>query len=269
MTFDSGLRARHLLIGLCGALVGVVVVVSAIGRLAGAADIRDALSGADMWSLVGCAIGQLLVFAGYAGVLRRAIATNEGPRLPVGVSVQLALASFAATQLFAFAGVAGLAVVYWALRRVGRDRHQAAVVLIGLNTCVYLVFAVIAWLAAGAALIADQAPVAMTLPWLIGVPVLFVAARWFTARHASMDGRRRPRERCDRRWRQASPPQRGHVTGWRTPTAGRCCAGPLAIGPATSSVCGRRCTLSALRPSWLPSSPPTPPGTSPRRCRFL
>jgi uncharacterized membrane protein YbhN (UPF0104 family) len=179
--FDSGLRARHIAIGLFGAVVGVVVVVSSIGRLAGFADIRDALSGATGWWLVFCAVGQLLVFAGYAGMLRRAIGTDGGPQLPVGVAVRLALASFAATQLFAFAGAAGLAVVYWALRRVGRGRSDATVVLIGLNTCVYLVFAVIAWLAAGAALVADRAPVAMTLPWLIGVPMLFVAARWFTA----------------------------------------------------------------------------------------
>jgi len=181
VTFDSGLRARHLAIGLCGAVVGVVVVVSSIGRLAGFADLRHALAGADARWLVFCAVGQLLVFAGYAGVLRRAIATDGGPQLPVSVAVQLALASFAATQLFAFAGVAGLAVVYLALRRAGRDRHDSAVVLIGLNTCVYLVFAVIAWLASGAALMADAAPVAMMLPWLIGVPALFVAARWFTA----------------------------------------------------------------------------------------
>jgi uncharacterized membrane protein YbhN (UPF0104 family) len=93
----------------------------------------------------------------------------------------LALASFAATQLFAFGGVAGLALVYWVLRRVGCDRREASVVLIGLNTCVFLVFGLIAWLAAGFALASAQAPLAMILPWLFGVPALVIAADWFTA----------------------------------------------------------------------------------------
>ena len=97
------------------------------------------------------------MFIGYAGVLRRAIAVDDGPHVEVGFSVRLALASFTATQLFSFAGVAGLAVVYWALRRLGRDRDGAAVVLIGLNTCVYLVFGVIGWIAAAAALLTGEA----------------------------------------------------------------------------------------------------------------
>jgi uncharacterized membrane protein YbhN (UPF0104 family) len=74
-----------------------------------------------------------------------------------------------------------LAIVYWALRRLGRDRQDAAVVLIGLNTCVYLVFGVIGWSAAAAALVTGLAPPGMTVPWLIGIPVVLAAARWFTA----------------------------------------------------------------------------------------
>jgi uncharacterized membrane protein YbhN (UPF0104 family) len=159
----------------------VVLIVTAVGRLAGFSDVRDTLSGADPVWLLGCAIGQMLVFTGYAGVLRRAIAIDGGPRVEIGFSVRLALASFAATQLFSLAGAAGLAIVYWALRRLGRDRDNAAVVLIGLNTCVYLVFGVIGWLAAGAALLTGEAEAGITVPWLIGIPVVLAAARWFTA----------------------------------------------------------------------------------------
>ncbi|HEX6659808.1 MAG TPA: lysylphosphatidylglycerol synthase domain-containing protein, partial [Ilumatobacter sp.] len=138
-------------------------------------------SGADPVWLVGCALGQVLVFTGYAGVLRRAIAVDGGPPVHVGFSVRLALASFAATQLFSLAGVAGLAMVYWTLRRLGRERQDAAVALIGLNTCVYLVFAAIGWIAAAAALLTGQAGPGMTVPWLIGIPIVMVAAWWFTA----------------------------------------------------------------------------------------
>jgi uncharacterized membrane protein YbhN (UPF0104 family) len=181
MTPEPRLRIRHVTIGLLVAVVGVVLVVTAIGRVAGFGDVRDTLSGADPVWLLGCALGQVLVFVGYAGVLRRAIAVDDGPHVEVGFSVRLALASFAATQLFSFAGVAGLAIVYWTLRRLGRDRQGAAVVLIGLNTCVYFVFGVIGWLAAAAALLIGEARPGMAVPWLIGIPVVLTAARWFTA----------------------------------------------------------------------------------------
>ena len=117
MTPAPGLRVRHVALGLLVAILGVVLVVTAVGRMAGFGDVRDTLSGADPVWLVGCAMGQVLVFTGYAGVLRRAIAVDGGPHVQVGFSVRLALASFAATQLFSLAGVAGLAMVYWTTNR--------------------------------------------------------------------------------------------------------------------------------------------------------
>jgi uncharacterized membrane protein YbhN (UPF0104 family) len=181
MTQEPRFGARHVAIGLLVAVLGVALVVTGVGRLAGFGDLRETLAGADPVWLFGCALGQVLVFAGYAGVLRRAIAVDDGPRVDVGFSLRLALASFAATQLFSLAGVAGLAIVYWALRRLGRDRQDAAVVLIGLNTCVYLVFGAIGWAAAFAALLTGQAQPGITVPWLIGIPVVIAAARWFTS----------------------------------------------------------------------------------------
>jgi uncharacterized membrane protein YbhN (UPF0104 family) len=67
------------------------------------------------------------------------------------------------------------------LRRFERDAQAAAVRLIGLNTAVYLVFGTIGWCAAAVALGADAAPLGMTVPWLVGLPVVLLAARWFTA----------------------------------------------------------------------------------------
>jgi uncharacterized membrane protein YbhN (UPF0104 family) len=52
--------------------------------------------------------------------------------------------------------------------------------LIGLNTLVYLVFGLAGLGAAGVALATSQAPAAMTIPWLVGIPALLLAARWFT-----------------------------------------------------------------------------------------
>ena len=127
-----------------------------------------------------CVAGQAAVFVGYAGSLRTAVSAHGGPHVDVAVSMQLVLASFAATQLFAFGGVGGLAIVYWALRRVGMERDESMVRVIGLSTAVYLVFAVIAWGGAAWALAGARVPLGATVPWLVGVPVVMIAARWFT-----------------------------------------------------------------------------------------
>jgi putative heme transporter len=91
------------------------------------------------------------------------------------------LASFALTQVVAAAGLGGLAINYWALRRLRFGRRESAVRTIGLNTLVYLVFGLIGWTAALLALITSAAPLAMTIPWLVAIPTMLVAAAWFTA----------------------------------------------------------------------------------------
>jgi uncharacterized membrane protein YbhN (UPF0104 family) len=173
-------RARQLVLGLVAAVLVAAMVVIGIGRLAGFAHLRDAIDGADFKWLVICVGGQVAVFVGYAGSLRNAVSAHGGPQVDVAVSIQLVLASFAATQLFAFGGVGGLAIVYWALRRVGMEREESMVRVIGLSTAVYLVFAVIAWGGAAWALAGDRVPLGATVPWLVGVPVVLLVARWFT-----------------------------------------------------------------------------------------
>jgi uncharacterized membrane protein YbhN (UPF0104 family) len=71
--------------------------------------------------------------------------------------------------------------MYWVLRRFEHDGRAAAIRLIGLNTAVYLVFGAIAWSVAGLAIVTAEAPLSMTVPWLVGLPIVMFAARWFTA----------------------------------------------------------------------------------------
>lgn len=175
------LRPVQLALGVLGAGVVGVLVVTGIGRLAGYRDLRQALVGLDPGWLALCLAGQLVVFTGYVGVLRGSVDREVRVRLAPGTALAVVLASFAATQLFAFAGVGGLAVMYWALRRVGVGGHRSAVLLIGINTAVYVAFAAIGVSAALWALTASQAPLAMTVPWLLGVPAVLLVARWFTA----------------------------------------------------------------------------------------
>jgi uncharacterized membrane protein YbhN (UPF0104 family) len=181
-TAGSDPRVSWRRIALGGALAVLVAagVVLVIGRAAGFGELEDTLrAGNPVWLLV-CAAGQVAVFAGYAGVYRDAVAFEGGPRIGRGLSLRVVLASFGLTQLVAAGGAAALAVTYWALRRVGFEPREAGVRLIGLNTLVYLVLGGLGLGAAATSLALGEAPLAMALPWLVIVPVLFLAARWFT-----------------------------------------------------------------------------------------
>ena len=120
------------------------------------------------------------------------------------------LASFALTQLIAAGGVAGLAIVYWAFRRLHFGAREALVRLLGLNTYVYLVFALIGFAAGIAALVTGAAPLPMSLCWIVAVPLLLVAARWFTAALAGWPAGRATRAAgCGAAWRWGSRPPGG------------------------------------------------------------
>ena len=177
---EPQLTTARVLLGLLVALVVGTVLIVSIGNLAGFDELTETLREGDIGWLAICALGQIVVFAGFAGALRRAVAFEGGPRIETGLSLRVVLASFALSQLFAAGGVAGLAVTYWALRRVGMPRRQAAIRLIGLSTAVYLVFGLIGWTAALLALVLGRAPLGMTLPWLIAIPLVLLAAHWFT-----------------------------------------------------------------------------------------
>jgi uncharacterized membrane protein YbhN (UPF0104 family) len=184
---ELAIRWGRLLLGVAiGALVAAGVVLL-IGRAAGFGELASTLRRGDHGWFALCAVGQLAVFAGYAGVYRNAVAFGAGPRIRFWLSLRVVLAGFGAVQLVAAAGAAAFAVHYWALRRLGFERRDAAVRLIGFQTVVYLVFALGGWTAALLALLAGSAPLGMTLPWLLAVPSLVAAAAWFT--HPSRVGR--------------------------------------------------------------------------------
>ncbi len=171
---------RRAAIGAVAALVVGAVVVLSVGRVAGYSSLSRTLDTADPGWLALCAGAQVAVFTGYAGAFRGTVALDGGPRIGTRLSFRVILASFALTQLVATGGVAGLAYVYWALRRLRFEAHEALVRLIGLNTYVYLVFGLIGLVAGAAALATGAAPPAMCLSWLVGIPLVLLAARWFT-----------------------------------------------------------------------------------------
>lgn len=171
---------RKVVLGAFAAAVTAAGVVTVIGRTAGFSDIKRTFEdGVLTWLLV-CAAGQLVVFAGYAHVYRHAVHFESGPWIRRRLALRVVITGFGFAQLIAAAGAASLVVNYWAMRRLGFPRREAAVRLIGFQTLVYLMFGLVGWTAALLSLLLGDAPYGMTLPWLVAIPVLVVAARWFT-----------------------------------------------------------------------------------------
>ncbi|WP_116995300.1 lysylphosphatidylglycerol synthase transmembrane domain-containing protein [Desertimonas flava] len=179
-TSDPKVSALRLLAGIVLALVVLAVMVFFIGRATGFSDLQDTLREGDWRWLSICAVGQIVVFGGYSGVVRRSLAFENGPVVPPRLALRVVLTSFALSQIVAAGGAAGLAVNYWAFRRLGISRRETVVRLLGLNTVVYLAFSILAWAAALYAIVSGAAPLGATVPWLAILPILWVAAWWFT-----------------------------------------------------------------------------------------
>lgn len=185
---DSGGEAPRLPAGR-GVLLGVVVTVLValgvallIGKAAGFSRVRDAIADADANWFAVCFLAEVASFGAYSFVIRDAIRRQGGPDPGLGLSLHLTLASLGATRVIAAAGAGGLAVTYWSFRRAGHATGEAIVRVLGLNTLVYLVFGVVAWVAALLATIGvlGHAPLSLTLPWLAVIPACLVAARFVT-----------------------------------------------------------------------------------------
>ncbi len=176
----GGARAA---LGIAATLLVAVGVGLLLAKAAGFGRVRDATKAADSTWFFVCFAAEVAAFGAYAVVVREALRWRGGPRTRFGLSVHVTLASLGATRIVAAAGIGGLAVTYWCFRRARLSFEDAFVRVLGLNTLVYLVFAIGAWAAALLATlgILGEAPLAVTVPWLVVVPFCFAAARFVTA----------------------------------------------------------------------------------------
>ena len=175
----SGRRAA---VGIVAAVLVAIGVVVLIARAAGFAQVKDAIAEAESTWFFACFFAEVAAFGAYAVVVREALRWRGGPQPGFGLSVHVTLASLGATRVVAAAGAGGLAVTYWCFRRASLTTREALVRVLGLNTLVFLVFGIGAWVAALLAMLGvlGDAPLALTLPWLVVVPCCLAAARFVT-----------------------------------------------------------------------------------------
>lgn len=173
-------RRSIILLVLAGLMaVGVALLV---GKAAGYANLLDTLRRpSPLWFLV-CLTGELLAYVGYVLAFRGTARARGGLDLDLPTSVAVVFASLGATRVLAAGGAGGLALDYWALRRGGAPRHEAIFRVLALNTLLYAFFGALAWAAALALVLGGrEVPPELTLPWLLAIPALFLAAAYVSS----------------------------------------------------------------------------------------
>jgi len=169
-------------LAIVASILVAVGVVALIAKAAGFAQVRDSLAEAESTWFFVCFFAEAASFAAYALVVRETLRWRGGPEPGFGLSLHVTLASLGAIRIVAVGGAGGLAVTYWCFRQARFSRREALVRVLGLNTLVYLVFGVGAWVAALLATLGvlGDAPLALTVPWLVVIPFCIVAGRFVT-----------------------------------------------------------------------------------------
>jgi uncharacterized membrane protein YbhN (UPF0104 family) len=200
-----GLDKRRAVITVVLALLLAAGAVGLVGKIAEFGKLMDALREADKTWFPICLAGLVAAYAGYILGYREVARMHGGPRLPLWTVARIVGIGFGANVLGSAAG--GLAVDFWALRRAGAGTHESARRVLGFNT---LEWALLGTFAAVAAIFVlagrgEGAPLAMTLPWIVCVPLFAVAAAWVSS---------------PKRWRRLTelggptPKRAGGLAGW-------------------------------------------------------
>jgi uncharacterized membrane protein YbhN (UPF0104 family) len=169
-------RRRRLAAGLVLGVLLAVGIGLLVGKAAGYETVLESLRRATPAWLAVCFAGEVVAYAGYIVALRGLAGFRGGPALSWRLSAEVVFGSLGATRLLAAGGAGGLAFDFWALRKAGETRDEAAVRVLGLNTLLYGVFGIVAVVAAALVAVAGSASPALTVPWLVVVPVFAALA---------------------------------------------------------------------------------------------
>lgn len=122
---------------LVGAAIGGLYVL--LPQIAGLRDTWQRIDRGDPAWLAAAVLFEALSFAGYVALFRAVFADHDR-RMDWRASYEITMAGLAATRLFALAGIGGIALTTWALRRSGMTRRAVASRMTAYLVLVYGVF---------------------------------------------------------------------------------------------------------------------------------
>ncbi len=125
-------------------LLGIVAIYVVFPKVAGFEDSLEKMDDAT-WYWIVVAIGfNFAAFGAYVmlfkGVLGGSVEAKVNERLDTRASYQITMAGLAATRIFSAAGVGGIVVTYWALRKAGMERRRAACRMVAFLALTYAVY---------------------------------------------------------------------------------------------------------------------------------
>ena len=135
---------RRLALGVLAMALAVVAIYILLPQVIGLEEALARLGTADpVWLTVAVAF-MVASFAAYGalfrGVLGGTRADTVRRRLGVKASYEISVAGFAATRVFSAGGAGGIALTYWALRKAGMERRQAACRMFAFLVLLYTVY---------------------------------------------------------------------------------------------------------------------------------
>src|SRR5579884_2642538 len=187
------LHPRHIVIRLAEIAAIIALVAVGISALPGLGEVRDRLRDADAPWLGLLALAELASCAGYLLVFRSTFC----PRMPWGLSYDIAMAELAANSLLPTGGAGGLALGIWALRHAGMGTAHIArrtVAFFLVTSAANFAAVVVVGLGMFVGVIPGRASAVLTLgPALIAAAVILVTG--MSPRLLRASGR--PRERAE------------------------------------------------------------------------
>jgi uncharacterized protein (TIRG00374 family) len=135
---------RKVASGLALVLVVVVAIYVLFPKIVGADEAVSNLDDA-VWYWVVVAIGfNVVAFGAYVALFRGVLGGTRDDevhrRLDLRASYLITMAGLAATRIFSAAGVGGLVLTYWALRKAGMPRRRAACRMVAFLVLTYFVY---------------------------------------------------------------------------------------------------------------------------------
>ncbi|MET0615519.1 MAG: lysylphosphatidylglycerol synthase transmembrane domain-containing protein [Thermoleophilaceae bacterium] len=135
---------RKIASGVALVVVLIVAIYVLFPKIVGADEAVNNLDDA-VWYWVIVAIGfNVVAFGAYVALFRGVLGGTRDDdvhrRLDLRASYQITMAGLAATRIFSAAGVGGIVLTYWALRKAGVPRRRAACRMVAFLVLTYFVY---------------------------------------------------------------------------------------------------------------------------------